>query len=138
MRALFGLLIFVLSTASFGTETVQEPGFTEDRFLIDSKWMIFHYHKESRLLVTPECFEKKKKCQALKKLDEAKLSLLSEEDRQGGKNPGAQICKKLGGKVFIARDPEGNQNSFCRFKDDSLIGNGSLLHRAYQAEAKDR
>ena len=49
----------------------------------------------------------------------------------GGANPGSLLCRKIGGNVVIGRDSERNENSFCRFKDGSLVDNGTLFyHRA--------
>lgn len=48
----------------------------------------------------------------------------------GGMNPGAVLCKKaLKSEVVIGVDKEGNQQSFCLFKDKSMVSTGSLIRR---------
>jgi putative hemolysin len=51
--------------------------------------------------------------------------------RKGGANPGAVLCtESAGGKVVLAQDEKGNQNSFCEFPDGSYVSSGSLRYAA--------
>lgn len=61
-------------------------------------------------------------CMALKKARKFKGQQASNELLVGGKNPQAVKCKSMmGGEVIIATDGKGNEQSFCRFKDDSFL-----------------
>jgi hypothetical protein len=75
---------------------------------------------EEGFLVSKGC--KQKKCQALLKALQFKDSQLPAELLQGGKNPSSVKCKELmGGKVLIGLDEKGNEQSACRFDDDSFL-----------------
>lgn len=61
-------------------------------------------------------------CMALKKGKQYKDKLPANMVLVGGKNPMAVRCKELmKGEVIIAVDSKGNEQSFCRFKDDSYL-----------------
>lgn len=61
-------------------------------------------------------------CMALKKARKFKDQQPSNDLLVGGKNPQAVKCKSLmEGEVVIALDGKGNEQSFCRFKDDSYL-----------------
>jgi len=71
-------------------------------------------------LVSKGC--KEKKCQALLKALQFKNAQLPVELLQGGKNPSSVKCKQLmGGQVLIGLDEKGNEQSACRFSDDSFL-----------------
>ena len=57
---------------------------------------------------------------------------------QGGVNPGAVICRGVGGQVIVGVDSEKNENSFCLFSDRSLIDNGSLVYFGSNNDAKGK
>lgn len=64
-------------------------------------------------------------CEALRVLPTIRVRAVQTD---GGQNPGAVLCSKhLGGTVRIGIDPKGNQQSFCRFADGSMIDNGTLM-----------
>ena len=44
-------------------------------------------------------------------------------------NPGAALCRTLGGQVVLGTNERGSQNSFCEASDGSLVDLSSL-HRA--------
>ena len=82
---------------------------------------------KSRVAVSSHCrLNDKNSCIALKKLDEASKSKVKSLDKGSTANPGTRICKFLEGKVVIGLDSEGNENSFCKFQDHSLIDCGTL------------
>lgn len=67
-------------------------------------------------------------CEALQQLQMINVSLLKKNDLAGGKNPGAVLCHKLpGASVVFMDDLSGNQNSFCKFKDGSIVSNSTLV-----------
>lgn len=82
---------------------------------------------EKNRLYSKGCLDKKEKCDAYTfSKNKIKISL-TESEREGGKNPGAIICKKkLGGEILILRDKNENEAAFCKFKDNSLVTASSL------------
>lgn len=81
------------------------------------------------LLLSASCLTPTRKlwCQAYDALKEATTIGM---DTSGGRNPGAVICRRVGGWVSIFRDEKGNQMSFCGFDDGSEVSSGSLYARA--------
>jgi hypothetical protein len=76
--------------------------------------------QEDGFLVSKGC--KEKKCQALVKALQFKDAQLPAELLRGGKNPSSVKCKELmGGQVLIGLDEKGNEQSACRFSDDSFL-----------------
>ena len=51
---------------------------------------------------------------------------------KGGVNPGAMICRSVSGELTILKDAKGNENSFCRFGDDSLVSSGTMTRYGRQ------
>ena len=41
-------------------------------------------------------------------------------------NPGDKICELIGGKTFVARFPNRDEQSFCLFTDKSIVDCGTL------------
>ena len=66
-------------------------------------------------------------CQALKAVDRVNQSRDRKEPNLGGRNPRAWRCSNLaGGVVAILADDKGNQNSYCVFKDQSMVDCGAF------------
>jgi putative hemolysin len=81
----------------------------------------------TRIAVSSHCLlNRENSCLALKKLSEASLKKAQLKRKESSANPGTLICEDLGGRVIIGRDSNGDENSFCKFKDQSLIDCGSL------------
>jgi hypothetical protein len=82
--------------------------------------MTVFFHEVDGLWVNKSC--ENDKCLALsqgKKFSKAKIS---SDLLVGGKNPFAVRCKTvMGGKVSIALDKSGNEQSLCHFTDDSFL-----------------
>lgn len=81
------------------------------------------------LLISADCLTKTKKikCLAYDRLMKSKPGEINQ--RTIDMHPGAFICReKVKGKVIVGMDKDGNQNSFCQFKDGSIVDNGSLFH----------
>ncbi len=119
VRALF-LIAFLHSLTVVASEKLS--------FSIDGKSSEFVWFKDQSITISASCVEsgKMKDCQARKALDIVKLSLLEKDYL--GRNPGAMLCSnQLGGLVVWAKDKTGNERTFCKFKDSSLIGSGSLF-----------
>jgi hypothetical protein len=62
------------------------------------------------------------KCLALKQAKKFSQSDIPSDLLVGGKNPFAVRCKTvMKGKVIIALDRKGNEQSLCHFSDDSFL-----------------
>jgi len=78
------------------------------------------FHEVDGLWVNKSC--QNDKCQALAMGKKFLKSKIPSDLLVGGKNPFAVRCKTLmGGKVSIALDKSGNEQSLCRFSDDSFL-----------------
>ena len=50
---------------------------------------------------------------------------------RGGANPGAIVCREaLKGNVVLGTDLKNNQQTFCQFKDGSVIDSGAIFYYA--------
>ncbi|OFZ05719.1 MAG: hypothetical protein A2070_12925 [Bdellovibrionales bacterium GWC1_52_8] len=107
-----------------------------ETYLFNKTQITFAAEQDGKLLVSQNCVQKDKqpKCEALLKLARASTSGLSLE---GGANPGALICSRIGGKVVIGQDAKANERAFCRFPDSSMIAADSILTQAIQNDLKD-
>lgn len=77
-------------------------------------WSIDH-----KAWITKKCLDKKSKCDAMKFLTGPKVKVtLPKLDSQ---NPAAMYCHALKHKVDIYRDGLENEQSFCIFKDKTMI-----------------
>jgi hypothetical protein len=77
-------------------------------------------------LISINC--KTNKCFAYKALNDQSKKKLTEKDLEGGKNPGAVICKKFfNATILILRDSKKNENAFCRFSDGSIVSASGLI-----------
>lgn len=102
-------------------------GATRREFLIAEKRVSFFWDEARRIGVSSACrVADFSSCQALRALQRAKPGHLPGAQGSGGVNPGAWVCRKLGGRVVLGRDSDQNENAFCRFDDDSFVDCGSL------------
>jgi hypothetical protein len=77
-------------------------------------------------LISINC--KTNKCFAYKALKDQSKIQLTEKELEGGKNPGAVICKKIfNGNILILRDKLKNENAFCKFFDGSIVSASGLI-----------
>lgn len=113
MNNLILLLTFFVNT-TYASELV---------FYKENKKFLFNYAIERQLIISKDC----KNCQAEQALKKVKKVEL----KSGGANPGALICEnQLKAEIVILNDFEKNQNSFCLFKDKSMIGLSSLTYQS--------
>ena len=76
-------------------------------------------------------------CDALKNSTNISFLRLDKNALLGGKNPGSVLCKEiLKMDVVFMKDLSGNENSFCLFKDKSMISASSLSYLAGQNDLK--
>lgn len=95
-------------------------------YFIDGKVLHLDTFEKDRLLISKKCA---KKCKAYKAWQSA--AKIKKIETYGGQNPGSVICKSVGGVSVLAIDQDKNQNSFCKFNDDSVVDNGSLSAKYY-------
>ncbi|HAR43014.1 MAG TPA: hypothetical protein DCS07_10365 [Bdellovibrionales bacterium] len=91
--------------------------------------------RERTLLLNSSCVKNSEPsdCKAWKL---AQVSSATGIHPQGGQEPGALVCAKLGGRVQIAKDSRNNEEAFCGFSDGSLISCGSLYAIALKNSLK--
>jgi hypothetical protein len=109
----------------------------EPSFELGGKKVDFYRDEEKHLTISKSCIKSGGKfaCQAYSAL--SKISLSSLSHKGGGANPGARICtSQLKGEVVIGRDSQGNENSFCRLDDGSLVSSGTLMFYGRENDAK--
>jgi hypothetical protein len=76
-------------------------------------------------------------CDALKKSNKVSFKTLEKNALLGGKNPGSVLCKEnLKMDIVFMKDLAGNENSFCLFKDKSMISASSLAFMARENDLK--
>lgn len=87
---------------------------------LGSEYFPVEREQKSNRLISINC--KTKKCNAYAALYDIRSKENSPKSLRGGKNPGAVICTKyFHGKVFILRDKDQFENSFCKFPDGSIL-----------------
>ena len=97
-------------------------------FKVDGVRMQFTTNKAKRITANEVC-QKKKACDAFKVLRKLSMDSISADDLFGGANPGPILCEQQAqGEVVMGEDEDFNQNSFCKFKDGSIIDNGTLTY----------
>lgn len=83
----------------------------------------------SKLTVSADCLKDDGSfsCDATKGLKD----LSWKKRKKGDMNPGSALCQKqLKGTVVVGKDAAGDESSFCRFPDGSMVDSGSLIYRA--------
>ena len=94
-------------------------------YKIGKEFYKFKTYKGS--VISSHCLKKGAKCVALETIKNPPKVKFNKGDFNGGKNPGAVTCKKFKNTyVIIAKDRSGNQQSFCVFKDKSMVSTGIL------------
>lgn len=105
------LFFFLISTA-----------FASEKLVLRIHDLHVQFQKVDGIFVNARCADKK--CEAFKKAKAFESKEVSPDLLSGGKNPSSVKCKTiLNGKVVIARDPQGHEQSLCWFSDDSYLIN---------------
>lgn len=119
------LLFSLISFQAFAVEEIWKLGTT---FLPMSQ------NAEKKWLISLHCEESD--CMAKDVLKKVTMKKFEKNDLLGGKNPGAVLCHKIkSASVVFLYDLQGNQNSFCRFKDGSMVSSSTMV---IYAEANDK
>ncbi len=78
------------------------------------------WNQSIRGWITASCLDEGQTCQA-KKLFLSKIKMPTRPLGINGQNPAALICHQLKLEVLILKDSHNQEQSFCRFKDQSMI-----------------
>lgn len=113
----FSLFVSLLSNVSLAANCENFKGYELKEKLC--------WDQSIRGWITARCLDKNQKCQA-KDFFSSKLEAISLPEMKGGQNPAAMICHHLKLEVLILKDPQNNEQSFCRFKDKSLVDANSV------------
>ena len=103
--------------------------FEEDSYRFGTLKFVFVSDYDKRLTISKNCLKNGKfNCLAYQTIKKASLKAI-EDQLFGGMNPGSKICSdQLRGTVVLGKDDKGNENSFCKFSDESIIDNGTLTY----------
>jgi len=102
----------------------------EKKYKFDEGTITFSHNQSLRLTLSKSCEPKSGEysCDAYSALKKASFAKAMKQV-SGSLNPGSVICKSItGGTVVLGLSEKGNENSFCRFKDGSMVDNGSLVY----------
>jgi len=101
---------------------------SEKSYRIGTHEISFLEISAENILISSSCWPGKK-CEAFRSLTSV-LPPKASPKSSGGIEPGARVCTSLKGQVLIGKDKDGNEVSFCSFRDASLISCSSLWTRA--------
>jgi putative hemolysin len=121
-----------LLAASLAATTTAAAVFSPSTFSFTEKKVDFVTDASRKLTVSASCLKNKKlECEAVAGLKKLSWKASRESRRSGTNNPASYLCEKqLGGFVVVGKSEKGDENSFCRFNDGSMIDGGSLIYRA--------
>jgi putative hemolysin len=80
------------------------------------------FFKKEGLLVSTEC---SRNCEAITATKNKPITNVNSEVRG---NPAAVYCENHGSTSMVLKDEKGNQNSFCKFSDGSMIDAWDLYY----------
>jgi putative hemolysin len=93
----------------------------------------FSLDPNSGLVLSTHCAQKP----CLAKMNLQKISFKKYlREKTGSENPSSYFCKILEGTVVLGKTPQGNEISYCKFADGSLIEGGSLIKSAKENDKK--
>lgn len=126
------LLLSVVAAASFAVGGA--PAVSRATFRIEGKPVQLTRLEASRLLLSADCVEPDsgqlvESCEAVRAARRVSFRKLA-ISRFGGAEPGASVCKQDGGVVLTGRDSDGDEASFCRYGDGSVVATDSLHYHA--------
>lgn len=106
------ILFYFIGRAAFAAPCETFTGLREQETLC--------FNQELKTWISERCVNTKT-CDAYKFLKSPKKSVALVADLNGGRNPAAMYCHQLKYEVLILRDKNKNEQSFCVFKDKSMI-----------------
>lgn len=119
-------LILALSALNAFAADLSLP---KSEFTFKQGTIAFVTDESAKLTVSADCLKPNRslKCEATDGLKNLSWKKRKKSDR----NPGSFLCEaQLKGIVVMGRNAAGDESSFCRFADGSMIDSGSLVHRA--------
>lgn len=84
-----------------------------------------------QLLISASCRrpDGKFQCEAFSKMKA--LSWKKRRTGEGEGNPATHLCEKqMKGVIVVGKNQNGDENTFCRMPDGSLVDGGSIIYRA--------
>jgi hypothetical protein len=116
------LFVYILSlSTAFGSQWEDEV------WTAKNKKISFKFNNKLSLRINEICFVKYNSCEALRATRYAKIKEYSSEN---GISPYSKICSdSTKGKVIFLTNSKGHSNSFCLFKDKSIIDTASLYKK---------
>jgi hypothetical protein len=130
-RILLGLLF--AAGAGSAALAAKPTGTWTEKWKIAGKKQELVQVVDEKLLISRTCRGKdgRLSCGAGAALAKADWGLLEGAAVQGGADPGALLCGKLGGRAVDGTNTEsGSRMGFCVFPDGSAVANASLHSRA--------
>lgn len=108
----------------------------EEVWKLGSTFIPLSQNPAKKWLISLHC-EEQVPCMAREELKKISMKLLEKGDLKGGKNPGAVLCHKISdASIVFLSDLQGNQNSFCKFKDGSMVSSSTLVIYAQENDKK--
>lgn len=92
--------------------------------------VLVDFNKDLKAYISKSCSDSdaKKRCFWDKIRNDKLLKNVKVEDVIGGKNPGAEICKKIpNAKLIFGENIKKQVQSFCLFEDKSFISSGAIM-----------
>lgn len=132
---LYFLETHLISIALILLTLLPTSSFAESYFISGNKVDIVKSTLSGVQLISSKCLKSSSNqpCQARHAIWHLKNFYFGRMPAQDTRNPGVQICDKvLGANTVMGSNIDGNQKSFCQFKDGSLIDTYSLLQFAYK------
>lgn len=119
-------LIFQFSYSVYGATDIWKMG---------NHFLEFTKDESQNILISKSCYNRK--CDALKILKIISFKKINSTKLEGGKNPGSILCTDIAGaQIIYLRDLNGNDNSFCQFKDQSMVSASTLSTFARKNDEK--
>lgn len=117
------MISLLLALAAFGAEMPKvEYSFQQGK-------IAFVTDEANKLTVSADCLKEdgSLQCDAATALK----NISWKKRKKGDENPGSSLCQKqLKAIVVVGKDAAGDESSFCRFSDGSMVDSGSLIYRA--------
>jgi len=96
-------------------------------YRIEKKNVKFTQFAETQMMISKDCdANSPNSCEAMKVLNQISFSFLKSKIK-GDVNPGAVLCKEVGGKEQLGVDKDQNEDTFCKFSDGSQVSCNALF-----------
>lgn len=115
------------SDASGPLASLESEPFAQEAWTVEGKpWPMIHWARaDVRVSASCRTPEGRLACEALAQLRGAPIEV-PKRSLDGRMSAGVKACMQTGRNVLVGRGPSGNEDSFCRFQDGSLLSTGAL------------